>query len=165
LTFYTFGGVPRRFSPLNIDATYRPRKTVFVNTRTDYGVGGDGIRDFSATVGYDTKLLKIFQTFLLHARRNSCAFASAVYQRRRRRSRKRCAVRSGVRRFFAGDREKGFYGGASLFFDFENRRACDFRRLSARLHGGLRFRLLRRYSPILHIQRRRSAGKPFRFQF
>jgi LPS-assembly protein len=63
LSFYTSGGIARRFSPINIDATYRPQKTVFVNTRMDVGVQGEGLRDISATVGYDTKLLKIFQTF------------------------------------------------------------------------------------------------------
>ena len=45
LTFYTFGGVERAFSPLNIDATYRPKKMIFVNTRLDFGFGGDGLRD------------------------------------------------------------------------------------------------------------------------
>ncbi|MCA1590834.1 MAG: LPS assembly protein LptD, partial [Acidobacteria bacterium] len=35
LSFYTFGGVARRFSPLNIDATYRPQRTIFFNTRMD----------------------------------------------------------------------------------------------------------------------------------
>src|SRR5687768_5821711 len=63
VSFYTFGGVPRRFSPLNIDATYRPQKTVFVNSRMDLGLHGDGLRAVSATVGYDTSFLKVFQTF------------------------------------------------------------------------------------------------------
>ena len=63
VSFYTFGGVPRRVSPLNIDATYRPQRTVYVNSRLDFGVHGDGLRAVSATVGYDTPLLKFFQTF------------------------------------------------------------------------------------------------------
>ena len=48
LTFYTFGGVPRRWSPLNIDATYRPQRTVFANARLGYGMHGDGLRAVSA---------------------------------------------------------------------------------------------------------------------
>ena len=63
LSFYTFGGVPRRFSPLSIDATYRPRSAVFINSRMDVGVQGDGIRNISATIGYNKKLFKFFQTF------------------------------------------------------------------------------------------------------
>ena len=63
MSFYTFGGVPRRFSPLSIDATYRPQKTIFFNTRMDVGIQGDGLRAISASVGYDTPLVKVFQTF------------------------------------------------------------------------------------------------------
>src|SRR5688572_14512692 len=63
MSFYTFGGIPRRFSPLSIDATYLPLRTVFVNTRTDVGLYGDGLRAISTTLGYDTPLLKVFQTF------------------------------------------------------------------------------------------------------
>ena len=48
---------------LNIDATYRPQKTVYFNSRMDWGFQGDGLRALSATVGYDTKLFKLFQTF------------------------------------------------------------------------------------------------------
>ncbi|HXG85131.1 MAG TPA: LPS assembly protein LptD [Pyrinomonadaceae bacterium] len=133
LTFYTFGGVPRRFSPLNIDATYRPRKTVFVNTRMDYGLNGDGVRDLSATVGYDTKLLKIFQTF--YYTRAVTLIPSL------RQFRNPAGVEAGTLRgsqwsptVFLGDRDKGFYGGASLFFDFENRRALRFTPLISSLY-------------------------------
>ncbi|MEP6925249.1 MAG: LPS assembly protein LptD [Pyrinomonadaceae bacterium] len=122
LTAFTFGGVPRRFSPLNIDSTYRPRRTIFVNTRMDLGIQNVGLRDLSATVGYDTRLLKIFQTFYYtraidlvpSLERYSDAFG------------KEPGTRRGSQwspTLFAGNRERGFYGGASLFFDFQNRRA------------------------------------------
>jgi len=133
LTFYTFGGVPRRFSPLNIDATYRPRKTVFVNTRMDLGVQGDGLRDVSATVGYDRKLLKIFQTFYYT---RAVSLIPSLQQ-----FRNPAGVEAGTLRgsqwspsIFLGDRDKGFYGGASLFFDFENRRALRFTPLISSLY-------------------------------
>lgn len=133
LTFYTFGGVPRRFSPLNIDATYRPRKTVFVNTRMDLGVQGDGLRDISATVGYDRKLLKIFQTFYYT---RAVSLIPSLQQ-----FRNPAGVEAGTLRgsqwsptVFLGDRDKGFYGGASLFFDFENRRALRFTPLISSLY-------------------------------
>jgi LPS-assembly protein len=53
LTFYTFGGVPRKWSPLNIDATFRPQKTMFFNSRMDLGLNDDGLRIYlrlSATI-------------------------------------------------------------------------------------------------------------------
>ena len=122
LSFYTFGGVPRRFSPLNIDATYRPQRTIFVNSRMDLGLQGDGLRDISATVGYDTKFLKIFQTFYytravtLVPSLQQFADASGKEAGTLRGSQFSPSV-------FIGNRDRGFYGGTSLFFDFENRRA------------------------------------------
>ncbi|MGI9036428.1 MAG: LPS-assembly protein LptD [Pyrinomonadaceae bacterium] len=122
LTFYTFGGIPRRFSPLNIDATYRPRRLLFVNTRLDVGVRGDGVRDISATVGYDSKLLKLFQTFY-YTRAIGLIPSFEQFQNA-------AGVEAGTLRgsqyspsIFAGNRDKGVYGGVSLFFDFQNRRA------------------------------------------
>ncbi|MGB7069063.1 MAG: LPS assembly protein LptD, partial [Pyrinomonadaceae bacterium] len=121
MSFYTFGGVPRRFSPLNVDATYRPQRTIFVNTRMDIGVQGDGLRAISATVGYDTRLLKIFQTFyytravtLIPSLRQYAATGG-----------KEAGTLRGSQwspSIFIGNRDKGLYAGTSLFFDFENRR-------------------------------------------
>lgn len=121
LTFYTFGGVPRRFSPLNIDATYRPLKTIFFNSRMDLGVQGGGIRNVSATVGYDTRFLKFFQTFYYtravtlvpSLRQYSDPFGKEAGTLRG--SQWSPAV-------FIGDKNRGLYGGTSLFLDFQNRR-------------------------------------------
>ena len=122
LTFYTFGGIPRRFSPLNIDATFRPRRMLFINTRTDLGVQGEGFRDASATVGYDSKLLKIYQTFYYT---RAIGLVPSFQQ-----FKNAAGVEAGTLRgsqyspsIFAGNRDRGVYGGVSLFFDFQNRRA------------------------------------------
>jgi LPS-assembly protein len=140
LSFYTFGGVPRRFSPLNIDATYRPQKTIFVNTRMDVGVVGDGLRSMSASVGYDTKLLKIFQTFyytravsLIPSLQQYCSppaggnvTAASADGAAAASSCKEAGTLRGSQwspSIFVGNRDHGLYGGTSLFFDFENRRA------------------------------------------
>jgi LPS-assembly protein len=133
LSFYTFGGVPRRFSPLNIDATYRPRKTVFVNTRMDFGVQSDGLRDISATVGYDTKLLKIFQTFYYT---RAVTLMPSLQQYNNQAGKEAGTLRGSQwsPAVFLGDRDRGFYGGASLFFDFENRRALRFTPLISSLY-------------------------------
>ena len=122
LSFYTFGGAPRRFSPLNIDATYRPRKTIFVNSRFDYGVQNDGLRDISATVGYDTKLIKFFQTFYYT---RAVTLIPSLRQYSDPNGKEAGTLRGSQYSpsIFVGDRDKGFYGGTSLFFDFENRRA------------------------------------------
>jgi len=121
LSFYTFGGVPRRFSPLNIDATYRPAKTIFVNSRMDLGVQGDGLRAVSATVGYDTPLLKIFQTFY-YTRAVSLIPSLARYADPNGKEAGTLRGSQWSPSVFIGDRDKGLYGGTSLFFDFENRR-------------------------------------------
>lgn len=122
LSFYTFGGAPRRLSPLNIDATYRPQRTIFFNTRMDIGMNGDGLRAISATIGYDRPLLKLFQTFY-YTRRITLLPSLAP-------STNREITEAGTLRgsqwspsIFLGDRNRGWFGGSSLFFDFENRRA------------------------------------------
>ncbi|MBA2735309.1 MAG: LPS-assembly protein LptD [Pyrinomonadaceae bacterium] len=121
LTFYTFGGIPRRFSPLNIDATYRPRRTVFVNTRMDVGVNNDGLRAISAAVGYDTKLFKTFQTFYYT---RAITLIPSLQQYSNRADKEAGTLRGSQwsPSVFIGDRDKGLYGGTSLFFDFENSR-------------------------------------------
>jgi len=120
LSFYTFGGAPRRFSPINIDATYRPRKTVFVNSRIDVGFR-EGLRALSATVGYDTRMLKIFQTFY-YTRAITLIPSLAQYADANGREPGTLRGSQWSPSIMMGNRDKGMYGGASLFFDFENRR-------------------------------------------
>lgn len=122
LTFYTFGGVPRRFSPINLDATYRPRNGVFLNTRMDVGVQGDGLRAISTTIGFDSKLLKFFQTFY-YTRAVSLIPSLQQYATLDRREAGTLRGSQWSPSLFVGNREKGYYGGFSLFFDFENNRA------------------------------------------
>ncbi len=121
LTFYTFGGVPRRFSPVNIDATYRPQRTIFVNTRMDVDTQTGDLRDISATIGYDTPLLKIFQTFYYT---RALTLIPSLQQFSDRFGKEAGTLRGSQwsPSIFVGNRERGFYGGTSLFFDFENRR-------------------------------------------
>ncbi|HEY0460457.1 MAG TPA: LPS assembly protein LptD [Pyrinomonadaceae bacterium] len=121
LSFYTFGGVPRRFSPLNIDATYRPRKTIFANSRVDLGMQGDGLRAISATVGYDTRLLKIFQTFY-YTRAVSLIPSLARYADANGKEAGTLRGSQWSPSIFVGNRDKGLYVGTSVFFDFQNRR-------------------------------------------
>lgn len=122
MSFYTFGGVPRRMSPLNIDATYRPQRTIFANTRMDFGLHGDGLRAVSATVGYDRPLIKIFQTFY-YTRAVTLVPSLAQYANAEGKEAGTLRGSQWSPSIFLGNRDKGFYGGTSLFFDFHNRRA------------------------------------------
>ncbi len=121
-SFYTFGGVPRRFSPLAIDMTYRPQRTIFVNTRADVGFQGDGLRAVSATVGYDTPLLKLFQTFY-YTRAVTLIPSLAQFADERGKEAGTLRGSQWSPSVFIGNRDKGPFAGASVFFDFENRRA------------------------------------------
>ena len=124
LSFYTFGGVPRKLSPLNIDATYRPQKTIFFNSRMDMGLEGDGLRDISATVGYDTPLVKIFQTFY-YTRAVTLMPSLAQYATAAGKEPGTLRGSQWSPSVFLGNRQRGPFGGASIFFDFENRRASE----------------------------------------
>ena len=132
LSAFTFGGVPRRFSPLNIDATYRPRKTVFLNTRMDVGVQGDGLRAVSATLGYDRPLLKFFQTFYYT---RAVSLIPSLQKFSNKFGKEAGTIRGSQwsPSIFIGDRNKGFYGGTSLFFDFENTRQTEGSKLISSL--------------------------------
>ncbi len=123
MSFYTFGGVPRRFSPLNIDATYRPQKTIFVNARLDYGLSGEGPRAVSATVGYDKPLFKLFQTFY-YTRAITLIPSLAQFADVNGKEPGTLRGSQWSPSVFVGNRNEGLYGGASFFFDFQNRRAA-----------------------------------------
>ncbi|HUR99867.1 MAG TPA: hypothetical protein VMZ26_17520, partial [Pyrinomonadaceae bacterium] len=133
VSFYTFGGVPRRFSPLNVDATYRPQRTVYVNTRVDIGVHGDGLRAASATIGYDTPLLKFFQT-LYYTRAVDLVPSLQVYANAQGKEPGTVKGAQWGPSIFVGNRDHGLYGGTSFFFDFENRRASGLSPLISSLY-------------------------------
>ncbi len=124
MSFYTFGGAPRRFSPLNIDATYRPQKTIFANVRFDYGVSGDGLRDISAGMGYNTSFVKIFQTFY-YTRAVTLIPSLAQYANTAGKEPGTLRGSQWSPAIFFGNRSHGLYGGTSFFFDLENRRASN----------------------------------------
>jgi hypothetical protein len=88
----------------------------------DVGVQGDGLRAISATVGYDTKLVKFFQTFY-YTRAVTLIPSLSRYSNQFGKEAGTLRGSQFSPSLFLGNRDKGFYGGASLFFDFENRRA------------------------------------------
>src|SRR5260370_25923532 len=48
---FSYGGVPRRFSPLNIDVRYRPTRNLFADFRSDIDTHVAGLRAMPASFG------------------------------------------------------------------------------------------------------------------
>jgi LPS-assembly protein len=117
---FSYGGVPRRFSPLNIEARYRPRHNLFADLRTDVDVQKVGVRNFSLSLGVNLRLVRAFQSFYftraisLVPSLQQFADATGHEPGTQRGSQWSPAV-------FLGDPAHGLFGGASFFFDFQNR--------------------------------------------
>ncbi|MDQ5847135.1 MAG: LPS assembly protein LptD [Acidobacteriota bacterium] len=117
---FSYGGVPRRFSPLNIDARYRPRADLFLDLRTDLDTRGGGIRAISTSFGINRPLIQAFQSFY-YTRAVELVPSLARFADAR-------GLEPGTVRgsqyspsIFIGNRERGLFGGASFFFDFQDR--------------------------------------------
>ena len=120
LSGFVYGGAPRRFSPVNVDARYRPRRDLFVDFRTDLDTQGGGMRSVSTTFGLSRSLVQIFQSFYytraIELEGSLARFADPS------------GFEAGTVRgsqwspsVFLGDRADGLFGGASFFFDFQKR--------------------------------------------
>ncbi|HKG98270.1 MAG TPA: LPS assembly protein LptD, partial [Pyrinomonadaceae bacterium] len=120
LSGFVYGGVPRRFSPVNIDVRYRPRRDLFADFRTDVDTQGGGMRSLSTTFGLSKSLIQVFQSFY-YTRAIELAPTLASFADRR-------GFEAGTLRgsqwspsVFLGNRDRGLFGGASFFFDFQKR--------------------------------------------
>ena len=120
LSGFSYGGIPRRFSPLNVEARYRPRNDIFVDLRTDLDTRDGGLRALSTTFGINRPLIQAFQSFY-YTRAIELVPSLARFADAR-------GNEPGTQRgsqwspsVFLGDRERGLYGGASFFFDFQER--------------------------------------------
>ncbi len=130
---FTYGGVPRRFSPLNIESRIRTPTVadseLFADVRTDIDMfgeaGGSGLRDLAVSFGLRRRVaalraIEAFQTFY-YTRAISLAPGLVQFSNS---AGKEAGTLQGSQwspSFFIGDRSRGWYGGASLFFDFQNR--------------------------------------------
>lgn len=117
LTGFAYGGLPRTFSPVNVDARYRPRRDLFADFRTDIDTSGGGVRSVSTTFGLSKSLVKVFQSFyytraieVLPDFADSRGFEAGTL----RGSQWSPSV-------FLGNVDRGLFGGASFFFDFQKR--------------------------------------------
>ena len=119
LSGFVYGGIPRRFSPVNVDARYRPRRDLFVDFRTDVDTNGHGMRALSTTFGLSRQIIQVFQSFY---------YTRAIEVSPDLRFADPRGFEAGTVRgsqwspaVFLGNRERGLFGGASFFFDFQKR--------------------------------------------
>jgi LPS-assembly protein len=120
LSGFSYGGVPRRFSPLNIEARYRPRADIFVDLRTDLDTRGGGLRALSTTFGINRPLIQAFQSFY-YTRAVELVPSLAQFADARGKEPGTLRGSQWSPSLFLGDRERGLFGGASFFFDFQQR--------------------------------------------
>ncbi|MGB8508840.1 MAG: LPS assembly protein LptD [Pyrinomonadaceae bacterium] len=128
---FTYGGVPRRFSPLNIEARLRSvqksNRELYADVRTDVdtlGTGG-GLRDLAVSFGFKrpaprVHLIEAFQTFY-YTRAVTLAPSLRQFSDRRGNEPGTLQGSQWSPSIFLGDRDRGLYGGASFFFEFQNR--------------------------------------------
>ncbi|HEX8098388.1 MAG TPA: LPS assembly protein LptD [Pyrinomonadaceae bacterium] len=117
---FSYGGVPRRFSPLNVEARYRPRNDLFADLRTDLDVQGGGVRAVSATFGINRALVQVFQTFY-YTRAINLSPSLARFADARGNEPGTLRGSQWSPSVFLGNRDRGPFGGLSLFFDFQKR--------------------------------------------
>ena len=128
LSGFSYGGVPRRFSPLNIEARYRPRADIFVDLRTDLDTRGGGIRALSTTFGINRPLVQAFQSFY-YTRAVELVPSLAQFADARGKEPGTLRGSQWSPSIFLGNRERGLFGGASFFFDFQTRPGSNGRSL------------------------------------
>ncbi len=128
---FTYGGVPRRFSPLNIEARLRQIQTtdreLFADVRTDIdtlGIGG-GLRDLAVSFGIKrrTNLLRVVEAFQTFYYTRAVTLAPSIRQFSDRRGNEPGTLQGSQwsPSIFVGNRDRGLFGGVSFFFDFQNR--------------------------------------------
>lgn len=116
---FSYGAVPRRFSPLNIDVRYRPTQHTFADFRSDIDTRGGGLRAMTATVGFNrAAIIEAFSTFYYT---RAVELVPSLRQFANPQGAEPGTLRGSQwsPSVFFGNREDGLFGGLSLFFDFQ----------------------------------------------
>ena len=116
---FSYGAVPRRFSPLNVDVRYRPTQRTFADFRSDIDMRGGGLRAMVATFGMTKpSLIEAFSTFYYT---RAVELVPSLRQFANAQGKEPGTLRGSQwsPSLFLGNRAKGLFGGASLFFDFQ----------------------------------------------
>jgi LPS-assembly protein len=118
LSGFSYGAVPRRFSPLNVDVRYRPTRTLVGDFRADIDTRGGGLRAMSATFGITRSLIQAFSSFYYT---RALELVPSLSQFADARGKEPGTLRGSQwsPQIFLGNRDKGLFGGVSVFFDFQ----------------------------------------------
>lgn len=109
---FSYGGIERRFSPINVQARFRPLSAMFADIRADYDVQRNGFKDLAFTAGARSRLWSIQETYYF------------VRRFRAQRGRIEPGTYSGnqwITSINVGDVKNGLYGGTRLNIDFTDR--------------------------------------------
>jgi LPS-assembly protein len=120
---FTYGGVPRRFSPLNVETRLRPNSIFSADVRTDIDVSSFGVRDLAVSFGY-TPHRRLVQAFTTFYYTRAVSLAPSLQRFADPLTGKEAGTLKGAQwspTVFFGSADKGFFGGTSVFFDFQNR--------------------------------------------
>lgn len=117
---FTYGGAPRRFSPININSRLRLRSDVFYDTRLDIDTQTGALRDIATSFGISRRLFQVFNTFYYTRALN---LAPSLQQYADARGKEAGTLQGSQLSpsVFIGNRSKGLFAGAAFFFDFQNR--------------------------------------------
>lgn len=118
LSGFTYGAVPRKFSPLNINVRYRPSQNLYADYRADINTKGGGLRAMAATFGMHRSLIEAFSSFYYT---RAVKLVPSLQQYANAAGREPGTLRGSQwsPSIFLGNRERGLFGGVSLFFDFQ----------------------------------------------
>jgi len=116
---FTYGAVPRKFSPVNINVRYRPSQSLYADYRVDLDTKSGGLRATAATAGIERRLFQSFATFYYT---RAVKLVPSLQRYADANGHEPGTVRSPELRtsVFLGNQEQGLFGGLSLFFDFQN---------------------------------------------
>ncbi len=131
---FTYGGVPRRFSPLYVEARLRPYRStgarlrsLTADVRTNFdllGVGG-GLRDLAVSFGLERRIpkLRLLRAFQTYYYTRAITLAPSLRQFSDVRGNEPGTLQGSQwsPTVFLGDPDRGLFGGISFFFDFQNR--------------------------------------------
>jgi len=112
---FTYGGVPRKFSPLNVNVRYRPSEHLFADFRSDLDTKGGSLRAMSATFGLNRSLISAFSTFYYT---RAVELVPSLQKFANAAGREPGTLRGSQwsPAIFLGNRDRGLFGGLSLFF-------------------------------------------------
>ena len=115
---FSYGGAPRRFSPINIEVRYRPNRSLSAEFRGDIDSHGGGLRAMATTFEIRRSIVQAFSTFY-YTRAIDLVPSLAKFALANGKEPGTLRGSQWSPQIFVGNREKGLFGGTSLFFDFQ----------------------------------------------